>query len=68
MRTFCQKTGKNDYVAKIQDNDVQFINILLYTNVYQKILTSLKNEDGLVEKVFYKQVGGQRETISLVKH
>ena len=68
MLTFCQKTGKNDYVAKIQDNDVQFINILLYTNVYQKILTSLKNEDGLVEKVCYKQVGGQRETISLVKH
>ena len=68
MLTFCQKTGKNDYVAKIQDNDVQFINILLYTNVYQKILTSLKNEDGLVEKVFYKQVGGQRDTISLVKH
>ena len=68
MRTFCQKTGKNDYVAKIQDNDVQFINIRLYTKVYQKILTSLKNEDGLVEKVFYKQVGGQRETISLVKH
>ena len=68
MLTFCQKTGKNDYVAKIQDNDVQFINIRLYTKVYQKILTSLKNEDGLVEKVFYKQVGGQRETISLVKH
>ena len=68
MPTFCQKTGKNDYVAKIQDNDVQFINICLYTKVYQKILTSLKNEDGLVEKVFYKQVGGQRETISLVKH
>ena len=55
-------------MAKIQDNDVQFINIRLYTKVYQKILTSLKNEDGLVEKVFYKQVGGQRETISLVKH
>ena len=68
MRTFCQKMGKNDYVAKIQDNDVQFINIRLYTKVYQKILTSLKNEDGLVEKVFYKQVGGQRDTISLVKH
>ena len=68
MLTFCQKTGKNDYVAKIQDNDVQFINIRLYTKVYQKILTSLKNEDGLVEKVFYKQVGGQRDTISLVKH
>ena len=36
MPTFCQKTGKNDYVAKIQDNDVQFINICLYTKVYQK--------------------------------